>query len=309
MTRIATSQLSASNLAGLVAAQQRQAIAGDQLNSGRLAHDLKGYAAQATTLTATQAVSARLDGYLSSGDRLASRLSDQNDALSAVSSAADGVQQAVTQAFADGNGSTLIQRLQGWFTQASQGLNATSDGAYVFAGGNAGPPVDTSDINTLDDTADAKDHLKSGPLITTDRLDETTTLSTGVTAKAVGGPLFDALRKIVAYNADPATGPFGSTLTAAQSTFLQQQIAPLTQVSADLRTVVATNGENQSRVAASKTVLTDRKSAADGVVSGVTDVDPAQAATNVQLATVALQAAAQVFQTLSGTTLLDVLQA
>ena len=308
MTRIATSQLSSSNLAGLEAAQLRQATAGQQLNSGRLASDLKGYAANAVTLTATQAVSARIDSYVATNGRLADRLSDQDNALTSVSSAADGVQLAVTKAVANGDGSTLIQQLQGWFSQASQALNVQSAGAYLFAGGNSTAPVDTSDVTTLDDTANAQDHFQNGPLVKSDRLDETTTLSTGFTASQVGGPLFDALRTIVAYDADPTTGPLGSKLTQAQSDFLQAQIAPLTQVAAGVRTFVAKNGENQSRVDASTAVLTDRKTAATGVLTGVTDVDPAQAATNVQLATVALQASAQVFQTLTGTTLLDLLR-
>ena len=55
-------------------------------------------------------------------------------------------------------------------------------------------------------------------------------------------------------------------------------------------------------------VLNARKSAVDGLIASREKVDPAEAASRLQLAGVTLQASAQVFATLSGSSLLDALR-
>ena len=57
-----------------------------------------------------------------------------------------------------------------------------------------------------------------------------------------------------------------------------------------------------------KTDLTDQQSTMKGMIGGITDVDMAQATTNLQAAGVAVQAAAQVLLSLQNSSLLNFLK-
>lgn len=305
MDRIATSQTYSSALLSLMTAQSNAQTAGQQVSTGYQADDLKGYAASADTLTATQAVKSRIDGYLDGNARLADRLTAQDTALNTVADSASSARQAVLSAIATGNGEDLMQTLQGYFAQASDALNTDFQGSFLFSGGKTGtPPVDTGQIADLT-TGGAASHFQNGTLKTVDRLDDATTVETGYTASDVGGDFFSALQTIVAQN---SSTPFTGTLTNAQISFLQSQLQPLQDAAQGVTDKVAANGVMQNRVDAANSVLTDRQTAATGVIGDLTGVDAAAAATKLQLAQTALSASAKVWQTLSSSSLLDVLQ-
>ena len=304
MTRIATSQTYQTSLSALLDAQNRVSTAGNQLNTGKTADDLKGYAASASTITAGQAVKARIDTYLDTGARLSDRLAAQDTALNAVADSATGARKAIMDALAAGDGSALMERLQGWFAQGADALNTDYQGSFLFSGGNGDTaPVDTSQMSALP-TGGVASHFTNGTFKATDRLDDTVTVQTGYTASDVGTDFFNVLSDIVTQN---GLTPFTGTLNQAQQDFLTSKLQPLADAAAGVETKVASNGVNQNRVDTLKTVLTDRQTAAVGMLGGLTDADPLQATTNLQLAQVALQASAQVFQSLSTTSLLNVL--
>jgi flagellar hook-associated protein 3 FlgL len=71
-----------------------------------------------------------------------------------------------------------------------------------------------------------------------------------------------------------------------------------------LNEAVAENGGLQNRVEAIQTGLADRKVALTGVLGDMTDVDMAAALSRAQLAQTAVQASAQVFAALQGSSLL-----
>ncbi|MBP7650877.1 MAG: flagellin, partial [Phenylobacterium sp.] len=68
------------------------------------------------------------------------------------------------------------------------------------------------------------------------------------------------------------------------------------------------NGMVQTRVDSVKTDLASRQISLAGMMGGITDADPAEAATALQQAGVAVQAAAQVFLSLQNSSLLNVLR-
>ena len=304
MTRIATDQTYSSALLGIDAAQQRAQVAGAQVSTGKVAADLKGYAASAQTLTAAQSVKARVDAYLQTDSRLADKLQAQDTALTTTNDAVSGARKAVTDALATGDATTLMQSLQTWYAQAASALNTDYEGSYLFSGGNgATAPVDTGTMTDLN-TGGAASHFTNGTLQSSDRLDDDMTAQTSFTASDVGGNFFSVLQGIVAQN---ASTPFTGKLTAAQQTFLTAQLAPLDAAASGVQAQAAANGVNQNRVDTVTATLTDRQTAAANVISGVTDADPAQASTNLQLANYAVQASAKVWQTLSSDSLLNIL--
>ncbi len=305
MTRIATTQTYASAILGIQTAQQRVAEAGAQVSSGKLADDLAGYASSARTLTAAQAVKSRIDTYIGTGARLSDKLKAQDTALNAVADSATGARKSILDALASGDGTTLLQSLQDWFGQATSALNTDYQGSYLFSGGKGDTaPVDTTQITDLP-TGGAASHFKNGTQQSTDRLDDDVVVKTGFTASDVGGDLFNVLQGIVAQN---TATPFSGKLTQAQQDYLNTQLQPLADAAAGVETKVAFNGSAQSRLDTTVKVLTDRQTAALGAIGGLTDADPAQAATNLQLAQTALQASAQVWQALTTSSLLNVLK-
>lgn len=306
MDRISTASSYQSALLGIMNAQAKQADAQARVSTGYVGSDLKAYAGQADTLTAVKTVNAKLDAYSSSADRAADRLSTQDLALTSLSDAAAGVKQGVLDAVANADGSTLMATLQGMYSQAAGALNTTVNGDYLFAGGQTStPPVASDQLSDLATGAVASkfanDQYKS-----TARLDDGVTLTTGVLASDVGTPLVGALQQIAQFNAGP-DGPFASPLTTAQTDFLTSVLPSLKTVATGAVAQVAANGVAQQRVANAQTQLADRKTASDQIVGKIADADPARAAIDLQLASTALQASAQVFSVLKDTSLLNVL--
>ena len=308
MTRISTGQIYSSALLSVMQAQQRQADASRQMSTGFKAADLKGYADQGATLPAAKTVSARTQALLDGNTVLGERLTTQADALANLSAASQGAAKAVQNVVATGDGTTLVQSLQAWFSQASQALNADYAGQPLFAGGTTDQPaVDTSDINDLTAPATAAQHFHDGDLVRTDRIDETTTAQTSLKAGDVGKPLFVALKAIMDYN-QPPTGPLTGKLTTAQIQFLTSQLPALAAATDTVRDAQAHTGVLQAQVDTATDVLNGRKSAVDALISSREQVDPAEAYSRLQLAGVTLQASAQVFTSLSGSSLLDALR-
>ena len=306
MTRISTGQTYDSALLGVLQAQARQNEAGRQYSSGFIAHDLKGYADTGSTLTAAQTVKARAEALTANNDVLTDRLKAQDLALSAVEDAAGGARKAVADAVATGDGAQLIQKLNGWLGQATQALNADYAGQKLFAGGTTGQdPVDAKQLSDLITPNTVAQRFHDGTFVRKDRIDEDTVLDTSVTASQAGRPLYDQLAALAAYD-QPPTGPFTNKLTQTQIDWLTSQLPALDAATATARSYVAKNGANQARLDTTSEIVKNRQSAAENLVADKLDVDTAEAASRLQLAGVALQAAAQGAATLSSSALLDV---
>jgi flagellar hook-associated protein 3 FlgL len=307
MDRIATNTAYSSVLTNLMAAEIAQSTAGNQISSTEKATDLKGYGTGAETLTAMQATSSQVTGYLNNSQAVAAKLAMQDTGLNQVASSATSAVSAITNAIATGNGVTLMQQLQTSFDDAVQGLNTQFNGEYVFAGGQ---------VNTPPTSATSLSDLTAGPPISSlfhndqrqlsTQVDQNTSVSTGFLADQVGTPLFNALQTIEAYNQGP-NGPLTGTLTQAQQDFLTQQIGTLNTVQTNLNNVVAQNGLAQAEVTNTQGSLTQQQTMIQGLIGTATQADLAQAATNLQQAQLSIQAAGQVFQALNASSLLNTL--
>lgn len=307
MDRIATSSSYQSALLGILNAQNRQADAQQRVSSGYVGSDLKAYAGKADTLTALKTLDAKLGAYSDAADRAADRLSSQDQALSAVNDAAAGAKKGVLDAVANADGSTLISTLQGWYAQAVDALNTNVGGDYLFAGGQTQTkPVASDQLGDLPTSGSVSTVFSNDQHKATARLDDNITLTTGVLASDAGTPLFSALQQIAAFNKGP-DGPFSGTLTSAQTTFLQGVLPSLNSAGAAAVAQVASNAVAQNRVSTAQTQLADRKTSTDTIVGKIAEADPAKATIDLQLASTALQASAQVFATLQGSSLLKVL--
>jgi flagellar hook-associated protein 3 FlgL len=306
--RISTASAYNSMLSNLMSAQVAQTKAGNQLSSSETATDLQGYGTGAETLTALQATATQVTGYLSNTQAVGAKLSIQDSALNEVAGGADSALQAITQAVASGNATTLMTSLQDALSSAVEGLNSTYNGEYLFSGGQ---------VNTQPVSAQSLADLTAGPIanlfhndqrITSTQLDQNTSVSTGFLASNVATPLFQALAAIEAYNQGPG-GPFTSNLTSQQATFLTSQIANLDTVEANLNNVVAQNGQAQNEVTNAQGDLTQRQTMLQGLIGNITSADLAKATTDLQQAQLSIEAAGQVFNALNNASLLNILSA
>jgi flagellar hook-associated protein 3 FlgL len=311
MDRISTASAYSSVLNNLLTAQVAQTKAGQQLSSSEASTNLAGYGTQAETLTAMQATQTQITGYLNNTQFLSAKLSTQDSALNQVASSAGDAIQAITQALAHSDGTTLMSTLDNAFGQAVEGLNSQFNGEYLFAGGQVNTqPVSATSISSL---------APGGPLppinsffnndqrVSTSQLDQNTSISTGFLANAIGAPLFGVFQAIQDFA--NTNGPFNGTLTSAQQAFLTSQISALNTVQSNLNNIVGQNGLAENQVTAAQTSLTQRQTLLQGLIGNITQADVAQATTNLQQAQLSIQAAGQVFQALNSSTLLNSLSA
>ena len=308
MTRVSTVGNYSAILDNLMASQARQVDAGDRVATRKNGTDLKAYAQKSEMLTAMRSVQTRLTAYQDQNKLVADKLATQDQALNQIADSATATRQAIADALATDRADTLMQVLQANMSDAVAGMNTRYNGKYIFAGGQ----IDTAPV-----TATSMAQLTSGPAISTffqndqylaqTKLDDSTTVTTGQLASTLGTGTLTAYQAMQAFN-DGGSGPFDGQLTAAQRTFLENQLATWDGLKSTLTTAVATNGLTQNRVDAAATSLTVRSDAVTSMLGSVVDADMGKAATDLQMAQVSVQAAAQVFNVLQSSSLLNFLK-
>ena len=309
MYRVSTGGNYSAVLANLMAAQQRQMDAGNQVATQKKGTNLKEYARNAEMLTAMKSIDNRLSGYLDQNKLVSDKLETQDFALNQVATASDDTRQTIADALASGRVDTLMQDIAGQFANAVGGLNARYGGKYLFAGGqiDTTPMSATALADLTDPTKVTADFFHNDQYVTQAKVDDATTVSTGLLADSLGTNLTDAYKAIQAFNEGP-DGPFNGNLTDNQRVFLESQLGGWAQVHTDLVNQTARNGMVQKRVDGVKTDLDSRQNSIKGMIGGITDADMTEAATNLSQAQVAVQAAAQVFLSLQNSSLLNVLK-
>jgi flagellar hook-associated protein 3 FlgL len=206
-----------------------------------------------------------------------------------------------------GNSAGLMNTLKGALGQAVDALNSEYQGRRLFAGGQSDvEPVAPLTLTDLTAAPSIASLFGNDQLAISARLDDKLTVQTNFLASDLGGPLFQAIQAVAALD-QGGSGPLTGTLTPAQNTALLGMLSAFDTASNGLNEAVAQNGGVQNRVDAIKNALVDRQTALQGVLAGITDVDMAEAVSRLQLAQTAVQASAQVFATLSGSSLLNVL--
>jgi len=310
MYRVSTVGNYSAILANLMAAQQRQVEAGQQISSQKNGSDLKDYARDAEMLTAMRAVSARSDGYIEQNALIADRLTTQDTALNQVADAAKATREAIAEALASGRADTLIQDIESQLRNAVEGMNARYGGKYLFSGGQIDTrPVTATALSDLTAPATViSDFFKNDQFQVQAKVDESTTVDVGVLADDVGTSMLTAYKAFQAFQQGPSGG-FGGVLTAAQTTFLEGQLASWDQAAQDVTNIAGRNGLVQKRVSSVRTDLTSRQNTLAGMMGDITDVDMAAAVSRLQAAQLSVQSAAEVFRTLQETSLINLLRA
>ena len=307
MTRVSTAGSYAAVLANIQRAQVRQQQAGAQVSSQVVASDYKGYSRTAETLTAMRGVQVKVNGLIDQNKSLSAKLEMQATGLAQVSDAAKGARESIATAVAAENGDTLMLELQNYFNSAVSGLNSKYAGNYLFSGGKVDTqPVTATQLSDLTAAPATADLFSNDTFKANSRLDENTSMQTGMLASEVATPLFDQLKAIQAYV--DANGPFTGRLTQAQNDFLKSTLNGFDTAYTDLTATEAANGVMQKRADEAQTALSDRADMLEGMTGDITDVDLAEAVSKLEQVQLSMQAAAQVFSSLRSSSLLDILK-
>lgn len=307
MTRVSTSGNFGVMTSNLMRAQVLQNIAGEQVSTQKNATDLKGYAKNAEVLTAMRSSQAKVAGYLDQVTLVSNRLDIQDVAIGQISDGVQDARDAIANAVAAGSAETMMQALSGAFGDVLQGLNAKSNGRYVFAGAKSDTqPTSATSMASLTAAATTASLFHNDQYITSNRIDDTTSVDTGMLADKLGTGVFNAFKQVQAYV--DLNGPFTGKLTQTQNDFLKGLLPTFDTVKTNLVTDQAKNGLNQKRFDTAKTELSDQGDTLETMVGGITDVDMAEAITRLESAKLAVQASAQVFASLQNSSLLNVLK-
>jgi len=308
VTRVSTPGNYSAILANLLAAQQRQMQAGDKVSTQKNGSDLKDYARDAEMLTAMRAVRTRIEVYQEQNTFISERLSTQDTALTRVADAAQETRQAISEALASGRVDTLMEDLEAQFRNAVEGMNVRYGGKYLFAGGQVDTrPVTATTLADLTSGPPIASFFQNDDFLTSAKVDEATSVSMGVLADDLGTAMMVAFQNIQAFH-EGGSGPFSGAMTAAQRTFLENQLATWDGIREDVTNVAARNGMIQKRVETVADDLQTRHNAISGMIGDITDADMAEAAAQLQQAQLSVQAAAHVFSSLQESSLLNILK-
>jgi len=295
-------------LRNIMLAQQKQMNAGDRVATQENGANLKDYSRNAEMLTAMRSVETRIGGYLDQNKLIADKLTTQDFAMTQLGDAAAGTKQAIEEAIATGRTDTLMQEIEAQFRNAVSSMNSRYGGKYLFAGGKIDTmPVTAQALSDLTNPATPliSDFFQNDDFITEHKVDDATTVKTGLLADDLGTQLLQAFKTLQAFH--DAT-PFGGTMTDAQRTFLTNELANWDTVSSDIIDKTARNGMVQARVDDVKVDLTARQNSLKGMIGDIVDANMPLASVELEKATLALQASTQVFITLRDSSLLNALK-
>ena len=306
MDRVSTAGAYANVLTNLMQAQQSQVTAGNQVATQKKGTDLKTFASAADALTSMNSVQARLQTYQDQNTIIANRLTTQDTALNQVADSASAVRQAIASALATGSAAGLTQTVSSELQSAVSGMNTQYNGEYLFSGGQVNTkPVTVTQLSDLSGPVPIGGFFQNGDYKIQNKLDDSTTVTTGVLASDIGTQLLNAFQALQ----NSPVGPFNGQLTDVQTTWLQGQLAAWDQVGQGLTGVTAANGLVQQQVDAKKTSVAAQSTTLTGMLSSITDADMTQAASQLQLAQMSVEAAARVYQALQSSSLLNILPA
>jgi len=283
-----------------------------QIASGVNSTTYAGFGSQAQALTATLAAGARNGAYATATNLAATQVSIQDTQLTSLSSLAAQLQQAISDAVANNDASSLMTQAQNIFDQAQSILNSKdANGDYIYSGGKTDtPPVTVSSLSALVALPSVSGAFANGTLQKSVEVADGVNVSYGITASGVATGLMQALKDIADFDAG-ATGNLNAatSLTSAQNTFLTNEISTANTVNNNLNQATAANGFVANQLSDAQSQQSSMDALYKGFASNIQDTDMARAATQLSLNQTQLQAALQVTAGLHQLSLLNYLPA
>ncbi len=308
MTRVSTLGNYQSALLDLMSAQSRGLDAQKRVSTQKVATSLEGFGRTSETLTALKSMQSRIQGFMDTGQAVASRLATQALAFDRVADGVIGARNAIAEALAAGRLDGLMLDLQGQFQIVQDGLNAKHQGRYLFAGANSEQaPVTALSLGQLAAAPDVASVFINDGLRSVSRIDTGTSLQTGFLADEIGSDALTIFRDLQQFHTGP-DGPIDGHIPDAVRDFLTQKLGELDVAYRHVTDLAARNGSMQNRVDSVMKAHDDQRISIEELVSKRTDADMAKAITDLELSQIAIQASAQVISQLRRVSLLEILR-
>jgi flagellar hook-associated protein 3 FlgL len=295
--RVATSAQTAFFLSQIQNAGSALDKTQEQIASGKNANTYAGFGDKTQVLTATIAANARNNAYTDATKFAVTQTDLQDTQLTSLSSLSASLKKAVSDAVANGDGSTLMTQAQSIFDQASAILNSKdANGDYIYSGGKTDvAPVTVTSLAGLQALPAVSGAFANGNLTKSVQVADGVTVNYGLNASDVATGLMQALKDVADFDATPSGNlNNASSLTSAQNTFLTGAIAQANTVSSNLNSTTAANGYVYNRLTDAQDQQSSTTTLYKGFVSDIQDTNMAQAATQLSLNQTQLQAALQV---------------
>ncbi len=281
-----------------------------QVASGNVANDYAGFGNKTSVLEAARSAQGRTAAYQASTQLALNQVDLQNTQLSGLAGLADKLRQAMTQAIANGDASTLMSEAQSIFDQASQILNSkNSNGNFLYGGENDNTaPFTATSLSQLAGLPSVANAFANGTQKKSLLVGDGESVQVGVLASDIGTELMQTLKDIATFDAG-GTGNFSgsTTITSAQSDFLSGKLPQIITAASNLNSVTATNGFVYNQLQDASDRQTALGTLYDGFVSNLQSVDMGEAITRLNQNQVALQAALQVASQMNHLSLLNFL--
>jgi flagellar hook-associated protein 3 FlgL len=306
--RVATNAQAQAMVAQIMQATNALNQSQTQVSSGLVSTDYAGLGDKTATLEAARSAAARTDSYQAATQLALNQTNLQDTQLTSLSDLANQLQSDITSAAGNGDASELMTQAQGIFDQATQIMNSKdANGNYLYGGDKDNtPPVTVSSLSDLTSLSSASDAFANGTVKRTVAVGDGQSVQIGLLASDMGTQLMQTLKSIADFNAG-SNGPFGSTVTTAQSNFLTGAIQGATDAATAVNNVDAQNGMTYQRLQDESSQQQSLSTLYKGFVSDIQDVDMGTAVANLNQNQVALQAALQVTSQLNQVSLLNYL--
>lgn len=296
----------------MLSQMQRAQVALDtssrQVASGKRANTYSGYGESTAIMEAARSASAHADAHFQAAQQASTRLDLQDAQLTQLSDLAAQIRQMLTTAAANGDGTALMDQLEGLFDQATEILNSRDSSGYIYGGdNNQTPPVTVNSLSDLAALPAVSDAFANGSVKVGVRIGDNRTVEVGLLASDVGTDLMALFQQIAQFDAG-VDGPFTTGVTTpAQQSFLESTIADASAVGAGVTAQAAMNGIRYNSVQLWMDQLKSSSIIHKDFASSIEDVDIAEALARLNQNQLQLQASFQMAAKLNQMSLLDFL--
>jgi flagellar hook-associated protein 3 FlgL len=305
--RIGTGANAQLMIAQIQKAQFALDVSSRQVITGKVSDNYTGFGDKTAVLESARSSAARADANVAVAQQASIRLDLQDAQLSQLATLMGEVRQTLTKAAADQDTSSMVDQLEGLFSQAVEILNAKDSNGFLYGGdNNQTPPVTIGTLAELAALPSVSDAFANGSIKTSVRLGDNQTIELGILAEDLGTQMFALLRQVAQFDAGP-DGPLTGSTTSVQQNFLESSIPSSIAAFEGANQAVAANGIRYQSLQNSLARLEASTTIHKVFVSNIEDVDITKALTDLNQNKVALEATFQISSTLNRLSLLNFL--
>lgn len=300
MTRVSNFSQHQQLVSAMLQHQQAVARINQQVTTGKRGDSYDDLGLDAVRQVKLSNVLVREIAYGDNAKRAAAQLDVQDLQIGQLRNGALSLRDAVLGALAAGEARGLDTAAESAFGTLRSVLNTDYAGSLLFGGGlasgDAFTPTDLAGLVALPGTGDA---FANGPVQAKTLVGEGRAITAGIGADSLGTPLAEALRQLGALL--PIDGP----LTAAETAALEAVLPFIDAAASDANILQAENGIRARHADEAIATAAERATSFEIALSGVEDINPAEAITRLQAEQNALQASYQILARLNQMSLLN----